>query len=115
MNGQLADRVAAYLADGREATVPELARVVRVRDADVRKILRDDPRFACRSVPRERSTRARLWVLVLDSSHSSPALNGRDRASEPSPSFGASGGVSAPPSPRSVGEAIRAANRRRAA
>lgn len=112
---ELADRVAAYLAEGHDATVPDIARVLRVRDANVREVPRDDPRFACRPVPRERSTRARLWVLVPDSSHSSPALNGHGRPPEPFPPSAPSKRPYEPPTPRSVGEAIRAANRRRVA
>lgn len=111
MNEQLADRVAAVLADGRAATVPELARTLRVRDAGVREVLRDDPRFACLPVQADRSTRARVWALVPRSSHSSPVQNGRGRTPEP---FQASDASEAR-TPRSVGEAIRAANLRRTA
>jgi hypothetical protein len=75
----LADRVVGLLADGRARTVPEIARAVRVRDVEVRRVLRSDGRFVRRPAPRDRSVKARLWALA-ESTRPEPRTNGTGRS-----------------------------------
>lgn len=56
----IARRIADLLADGSTATVPEIARALRLRDADVRDTLRSDARFARDPDAAGRSRQARL-------------------------------------------------------
>ncbi len=105
----LADRVAAHLAEGRAATVPEIARAVRARDVDVRELVTNDPRFALRPTPAGRPGQARCYALVEEPVPPRGTSSPADTAPPPSwwlPDRNA---------PRSVGEAVRAAGPERRA
>jgi hypothetical protein len=59
----LADRIAAWLAEHGPATAPEVARGVCRRDEVVREALKGDARFGL--VPRPGlSTKAKSWTVV---------------------------------------------------
>lgn len=116
---QLADRVVEYLAEGRVTTVPGIARGVRARDVDVRALVSADPRFERCPAPAGRVGQARCYGLAREV----VPRHGTSSTAPPAP-FPPQGAL-APieelwwpvrdDAPRSVGEAIRAANRRRAA
>lgn len=113
---ELARRAAAFLADATAATVPEFARALRVRDADVREVLRADPRFARATAVAGRSRQARPWTLAENSSRpaekSSRALNGVGAAGMPRGTLEAIWWLPLLTGhPRSVGEAIACAER----
>lgn len=60
----LAERIAQELAGtGRPQTCEEIARALRVRTIDVRRVLNEDPRFV-RTTPGPRSPKAKLFVAV---------------------------------------------------
>lgn len=60
----LADKIANALADGQPRIVPELARLLRVRDVAVRKILNEDTRFELCAPVEGRRPNARCWTLA---------------------------------------------------
>lgn len=58
----MTDQVIFWLAANGPATLPEIARAVRKRDEDVRRVLKADPRFGL--VPCSgRSHKARCWTV----------------------------------------------------
>jgi hypothetical protein len=60
----LAGEIAALLADGRSATVEEVARAIRVRTQFARELLRTDERFCGPLRIAGRSARAKLYALA---------------------------------------------------
>lgn len=119
----LSDRIANVLQGGRALTMPELGRELRVRDVAVREVLRVDPRFEPRPAPPTRSARARLWMLAPGSrpapgtsGTSAPGSDAVHGPVQPSEARESLWWLALPAGhPRSVAEAIRAADRRRAA
>jgi len=116
----LADRTADTLAAGQSLTVPELARALRVRDADVRATLRGDVRFERGSAPAGRSRQARAWRLVPTTAakelvpraaNSSRSVAGMSRAPMPAgtPERVEVGWWRLAPGPKSPREAVAAA------
>lgn len=115
----LADRVVAYLAQGRVDTAPGIARGIRARDVDVRRLVAADPRFERRSAPAGKVGQARCYglaeIVVPHAGTSSAALAAPDAPRSPSPALDGPWWLGQANPPRSVGEAIRAASVRRAA
>ncbi len=119
----IARRIADLLADGRAGTVAEIARELRVRDADVREALRSDPRFERCSAPPGRSPQARPWTLagelVPRDGTTSASLDGRAAADEQARASVVGESLwrlaLSASEPHSVGEAVAAAGRRFAA
>lgn len=108
----LVDRIAACLQQ-RPLTAPEIARELRVRDIGVRAALRSDSRFVLVPAPAGRAQQGRFWTTTTESVRpdgtSSLVPEGVVRPVE---------GLSAEwwlEGPRTVGEAIQAAEREEAA
>lgn len=76
----LAAEVERFLADHPGVSVVEIARAIRARDYDVRRVLNSDARFRALSAAPGRSTRVRAWVLAETPSDAVPSLGtGGDR------------------------------------
>ncbi len=113
---RLADRVAALLADGHAATVPDIARVVRARDLDVRQLVTGGARFERRPAPPGRNGHGRFYGTAAgvvpragtspDSREGGAAVADTSAAAKAAEALWLRGD-----GPRSVGEAIIAANR----
>jgi hypothetical protein len=73
----LQSEIASFLRDGPGATVTDVARGIRARDQDVRRVLNDDSRFQAQPPDGGRSTRAKAWVLSREGSGVVP-LGGTD-------------------------------------
>jgi len=69
----LAAEIEAFLANNGPATVPEIGRATRARDADVREVLRRDRRFARVLPASDRSPKAKPWSVVSGPSGPGPA------------------------------------------
>jgi len=63
-NQGLSDAIAAVLAVAGALPARDVARRVRARDADVRRVLRDDDAFETAPPPPGESRRATYWVAV---------------------------------------------------
>lgn len=114
----IAERIADLLADGRAATVPEIARELRLRDIDVRDTLRSDPRFERSPAAPGLSPQARAWAVAREVVPTRPdplpPLASAQTGNEPEEASAAAQGfwrlVLADDAPHSVGEAVAAAD-----
>ncbi len=122
MSEALARRIADLLADGSALTAPEIARELRLRDIIVRDTLRSDPRFEREPDAAGRSRQARPWTLagelVPPRGTSSTGTDGLELSDAQGQAFAPGEGFwrlnLVDGVPRSVGEAIGAAERGRA-
>ena len=69
----LAVEIEAFLTRRGVATVPEIARSIAARDADVRRMLEADDRFVRVSTAAGRSSKAKPWSLALVAARPVPA------------------------------------------
>jgi hypothetical protein len=107
----LSERIAVAIEDGRPRTAVEIARLTRARNADVRRALEADARFAITDTPGGRRSNGRYWRMVVpvpNPGSRSRALNGVGPASEPSRISGSAEAVlwRLQFGPKCVGEAL---------
>src|SRR4051812_26591258 len=60
----LSREIETYLYDDQPATAIEIARGIRARNEDVRRVLRNDRRFQHAQAGTNRSPRAKVWKLA---------------------------------------------------